>query len=56
MEIHQSEQQDKNDVVVSDTAKQQRHLIVTETVMQKFLDEIGADHFPEFDQYHPGYI
>ena len=50
VEIHQSE----HDVVVSDTIKQQRHLVVTETVMQKFLDKIGTDHFPDFDQYHPG--
>ena len=22
--------------------------------MQQFLDKIGTDHFPDFDQYHPG--
>ena len=53
VEIHQ-EQQDTHDVVVSDTARQQRNLVVTETIMQQFLDIIGTDHFPDFDQYHPG--
>ena len=44
----------KNDVVVSESANQQQHVTVTETVMQKFLDKVGIDHFPEFDQDHPG--
>ena len=51
VEIRQ-EQQDTHDVVVSDTARQQRNLVVTETIMQQFLDTIGTDHFPDFDQYH----
>ena len=53
VEVHQ-EQQDTGHVVVSETDKQQRHLVVTATTMQQFLDKIGTDHFPDFDQYHPG--
>ena len=53
VEVHQ-EQHDTHDVVDSDAAKQQRNIVVTETIMQQFLDKIGIDHFPDFDHYHPG--
>ena len=53
VEVHH-EQHDTHDVVDSDASKQQRNVVITETIMQQFLDKIGNDHFPDFDQYHPG--
>ena len=52
VEIYQSEQKDINsDIVVSDSDNPHRHITVTKTVMQKFLDKIGTDHFRK---YHLG--
>ena len=55
-EVHHIQSTDTNSdiAIVSEANSSRRHITVTETVMQKFLDKIGTIHFPEFDKYHPG--
>ena len=54
LKLRYCDQQNTLDTANSDSSRQQRSVIITETVMKQFLDKIGYEHYIHFDQYHPG--
>ena len=47
-------QQHTHGAIASDPSRQQRNVIINETVMNQFLDKIVSEHYIDFDVYHPG--